>query len=361
MSKFDKRKIAATLAFASLFSGKSQAMETKSPQSIAAVEGAKIAPKNLPVKKSLSTGAKIGIVAASILTLGTVAALITWGVKNRDNKESEDAETDAEKQEIKKENIENQNVVVTVKNQQGENKNIVKTSSVNIIDPNKVEKVENINVSTGSKPKIIENNPNIITKIKEEDIDNKPKDIIIKEEKIVENEPKQSHFFIRLQDAFDYKDYKFVKDNIYVKTVGDPDAEKVKLPWTPAEIFKKIFKVIGSENSKEFLYVYYFNHFPDGQNEYKKLINMISGKDKKDKVDTILLTKDKNYNGHTLIISDDWGHVWAEFSINCIRISDKNYAATMNINLKDKKQEVAQAINLDALMNEGKLKSVVEN
>ena len=39
MSKFDKRKIAATLAFASLFSGKSQAMETKNSQTLAAVGG----------------------------------------------------------------------------------------------------------------------------------------------------------------------------------------------------------------------------------------------------------------------------------------------------------------------------------
>ncbi|MBR0183860.1 MAG: hypothetical protein IJQ10_01665 [Clostridia bacterium] len=39
MSKFGKRKIAATLAFASLFSGKSQAMETKSSQNLATVGG----------------------------------------------------------------------------------------------------------------------------------------------------------------------------------------------------------------------------------------------------------------------------------------------------------------------------------
>ena len=39
MSKFDKRKIAATLAFASLFIGKSQAMETKSSQTVVAVGG----------------------------------------------------------------------------------------------------------------------------------------------------------------------------------------------------------------------------------------------------------------------------------------------------------------------------------
>ena len=39
MCKFNKRKIAATLAFASLFSGKSQAMETKSSQPVATVGG----------------------------------------------------------------------------------------------------------------------------------------------------------------------------------------------------------------------------------------------------------------------------------------------------------------------------------
>ena len=51
MSKFDKRKIAATLAFASLFSGKSQAMETKSPQTLAAVGGRQLHQKICLLKR----------------------------------------------------------------------------------------------------------------------------------------------------------------------------------------------------------------------------------------------------------------------------------------------------------------------
>ena len=50
MSKFDKRKIAATLAFASLFSGKSQAMG-KSPQSLAAVGGRQLHQKICLLKR----------------------------------------------------------------------------------------------------------------------------------------------------------------------------------------------------------------------------------------------------------------------------------------------------------------------
>ena len=131
MSKFGKRKIAATLAFASLFSGKSQAMETKSSQNLATVGGATIASKNLPVKKGLSKGATIGIMAASILTLGTVAALIAWGVKSKGNKGPEDTGPDAEKQGGNK-NIENQDIVDSGEDK-GKEKDIIKTFDVNAV------------------------------------------------------------------------------------------------------------------------------------------------------------------------------------------------------------------------------------
>ena len=39
MSKFDKRKIAATLALTALLSDKASAMQTKSPQTVVAVGG----------------------------------------------------------------------------------------------------------------------------------------------------------------------------------------------------------------------------------------------------------------------------------------------------------------------------------
>ena len=63
MSKFDKRKIAATLAFASLFSGKSQAMGTKSLQTLGAV-GADSKINSTTNKKGLSVGEKV------LVTLG---------------------------------------------------------------------------------------------------------------------------------------------------------------------------------------------------------------------------------------------------------------------------------------------------
>ena len=63
MSKFDKRKIAATLAFASLFSGKSQAMGTKSLQTLGAV-GADSKINSTTNRKGLSVGEKV------LVTLG---------------------------------------------------------------------------------------------------------------------------------------------------------------------------------------------------------------------------------------------------------------------------------------------------
>ena len=63
MSKFDKRKIAVTLACASLFSGKSQAME-KSSQPVAAVGGVTSKINSTTNKKGLSVGEKV------LVTLG---------------------------------------------------------------------------------------------------------------------------------------------------------------------------------------------------------------------------------------------------------------------------------------------------
>ena len=63
MSKFGKRKIAATLAFASLFSGKSQAMGTKSLKTLGAV-GADSKVNSTTNKKGLSVGEKV------LVTLG---------------------------------------------------------------------------------------------------------------------------------------------------------------------------------------------------------------------------------------------------------------------------------------------------
>ena len=361
MSKFDKRKIAATLAFASLFSGKSQAMETKSSQTLAAVGGATIASKNLPVKKGLSKGAKIGIAAAGILTLGAVAALTVWGVKSKGNKEPEGTEPN-----IKGPNNEEQNIESSENGSEKE-KDIVKISGINIVDISKSKKKEQNIVGTfGSKPEITVNkSQNIITGSKIEE--NKQKDIIITKEKIVEKKQEQSIFFKLLHEQFEYEEYEdnnFVDEKIYAGKVGNPKAPKVELSWTPAAIFKKMFEAIADEgNNSNFLHSYYFDKFTNGKDEYKKLINMISGKVK---VDTILLKK--SGDDYVLQICDDVMKTWGTFKIsNLVKIADKT-SATITIKLVSNKLvinksiiEVSQAINLDALMNEGKFKSIDEN
>ena len=357
MSKFDKRKIAATLAFASLFSGKSQAMETKSSQTLAAVGGATIASKNLPVKKGLSTGAKIGIVLASILTLGAVAALTVWGVKSKGNKEPEGTEPNIKGPNNEKQDIESS------ENGSEKEKDIVKISGINIDDISKSkEKEQNIVGTFGSKPEITVNkSQNIITGIKIEE--NKQKDIIITKEKIVEKKQEQSNFFKLLHEQFEYEDNNFVDEKIYVGKVGNPKATKVELSWTPAAIFKKMFEAIANESNSKFLHSYFFNNLTNGKDEYKKLIGMISGKVK---VDTILLKK--SGDDYVLQICDDVMKTWGTFKIsNLVKIADKT-SATITIKLVSNKLvinksiiEVSQAINLDALMNEGKFKSIDEN
>ena len=95
----------------------------------------------MPVKKGLSKGAKIGIAAASIFTLGTVAALTIWGVKSKSNKGPEDTGPGAGGQDINKKIIENQDVVDLGENKK-EKKNIIKISNANVVSTNQDKKEE---------------------------------------------------------------------------------------------------------------------------------------------------------------------------------------------------------------------------
>ena len=311
----------------------------------------------MPVKKGLSTGAKIGIVLASILTLGAVAALTVWGVKSKGNKEPEGTEPN-----IKGPNNEEQNIESSENGSEKE-KDIVKISGINIVDISKSkEKEQNIVGTFSSKPEITVNkSQNIITGSKIEE--NKQKDIIITKEKIVEKKQEQSNFFKLLHEQFEYEGNNFVDEKIYVGKVGNPKATKVELSWTPAAIFNKMFEAIADESNSEFLHNYFFNNLTNGKDEYKKLIGMISGKVK---VDTILLKK--SGDDYVLQIYDDVMKAWGTFKIsNLVKIADKT-SATITIKLVSNKLvinksiiEVSQAINLDALMNEGKFKSIDEN
>ena len=351
MSKFDKRKIAATLAFASLFSGKSQAMETKSPQTLAAVGGATIASKNLPIKKGLSKGAKIGIAAAGILTLGAVAALTVWGVKSKGNKEPEGTEPNIKGPNNEKQDIESS------ENGSEKEKDIVKISGINNDDISKSkEKEQNIVGTFSSKPEITVNkSQNIITGSKIEE--NKQKDIIITKEKIVEKKQEQSKFFKLLHEQFEYKDNNFVNEKRQINVFCKPE-QKAELPWTPAEILKKMFEAIADEgNNSNFLHNYFFNNLTNGEDEYKKLIGMISGK-----VNVYSFFLKKSGNNYILHVLSAFMQIWATFEINnLVKIADKT-SATITIKLaNDENIEVSRAINLDALMNEGKFKSIDEN
>ena len=97
MSKFSKRKIAATLAFASLFGSKTQAMNTnksvvKSPQSLVAVGGA-TSRDNQSVKQVLTKNQKIGIGAAiTALAAVPVIAFTIWGIKRHSKSEQDQHE-----------------------------------------------------------------------------------------------------------------------------------------------------------------------------------------------------------------------------------------------------------------------------
>ena len=333
MSKFDRRKIAATLAFASLFSGKSQAMKTKSSQNLAAIGGATIASKNLPVKKGLSKGAKIGIAAAGILTLGTVAALIAWGVKSKGNKGPEDTGSGAGGPYGNK-NIENQDIVDSGEDK-GKEKGIVKTSDVN------KEKKQNI---------IIENKDG-----------NKPEGNIIMEEKIVEKKQEQSKFFGKLQEAFKYNN--FVNEEIYASEFDDPNAPKVKLPWTPAAIFKKMFEAIANKNSG-FLKYYCINE--EENDEYKKLIDMISGNIEFDGIQVKEIAEVCDLKKYCLTICKE-GKEWMKFTISDASSFDDDSTVDIEIQLCEllnTKGEVIKeydCISIDSLMNEGKFKNIDED
>ena len=186
---------------------------------------------------------------------------------------------------------------------------------------------------------------------------NKQKDIIITKEKIVEKKQEQSKFFKLLHEQFEYKDNNFVNEKRQINVFCKPE-QKAELPWTPAEILKKMFEAIADEgNNSNFLHNYFFNNLTNGEDEYKKLIGMISGKVK---VDTILLKK--SGDDYVLQIYDDVMKAWGTFKIsNLVKIADKT-SATITIKLaNDENIEVSRAINLDALMNEGKFKSIDEN
>ena len=310
MSKFDRRKIAATLAFASLFSGKSQAMETKSSQNLAAIGGATIASKNLPVKKGLSKGATIGIMAASILTLGTVAALIAWGVKSKGNKGPEDTGSGAGGPDGNK-NIENK------------------------------EKKQNI---------VIENKN-----------DNKPEGNIIMEEKIVEKKQEQSKFFNVLQKTFNSENNKFVYQKIKVITLN-MGVKDVFLPWLPADIFKKMFEAIANKNSG-FLECYRFNK-KENNDECKKLIDMISGNIEFNDIRVEEIAEGFGFKKYCLTICKEGMKEWMKFTISDARPLNDNSTVDIKIQLCERLTKKGNplcksvTINIDSLMNEGKFESI---
>ena len=82
MSKFDKRKIAATLAFASLFSGKSQAMGTKSLQTLGAVGGAAYNNDPRRIEEGASILGKVltglGITIVGVEAINEAVAGVMW-------------------------------------------------------------------------------------------------------------------------------------------------------------------------------------------------------------------------------------------------------------------------------------------
>ena len=334
MSKFGKRKIAATLAFASLFSGKSQAMETKSSQTLAAVGGATIASKNLPVKKGLSKGATIGIMAASILTLGTVAMLIAWGVKSKGNKGPEDTGSGAGGPDGNK-NIENQDIVDSGEDK-GKEKDIVKASDVN------KEKKQNI---------VIENKN-----------DNKPEGNIIMEEKIVEKKQEQSKFFNVLQKTFDSENNKFVYQKIKAIT-SNMGFKNVFLPWLPADIFKKMFEAIANKNSG-FLECYCFNE-NENNDECKKLIDMISGNIEFDDIQVEEIAEGFGLKKYCLTICKEDMKEWMKFTISDANfLNNNNSTVDIEIQLCERHFKSGNplrksvTINIDSLMKEGKFESI---
>ena len=286
----------------------------------------------MPVKKGLSKGAKIGIAAAGILTLGAVAALTVWGVKSKDNKEPEGTEPN-----IKGPNNEEQNIESNENGSEKE-KDIVNTSK------NK-EKKQNI---------IIENKNG-----------NEPEGNIIMEEKIVEKKQEQSKFFNVLQKTFDSENNKFVYQKIKVITLN-MGIKNVFLPWLPADIFKKMFEAIANKNSG-FLECYRFNK-KENNDECKKLIDMISGNIEFDDIQVEEIAEGFGLKKYCLTICKESMKEWMKFTISNANFLN-NYDSIANIEIQlcerlDKKGKVikkCECISIDSLMNEGKFKGISED
>ena len=266
----------------------------------------------MPVKKGLSKGAKIGIAAAGILTLGTVAALIAWGVKSKGNKEPEDTEPN-----IKGPNNEEQNIESNENGSEKENKN-----------------------------------------------DNKPEGNIIVEKKIVEKKQEQSKFFNVLQKTFDSENNKFVRQKIQSDFFNM--GEHVLLSWTPAEVFSKMFKAIADKNSG-FLEYYRFKK-KENNDEYEKLISMISGNIEFDEIQVEEITEGLGFKKYCLTIYKENMKEWMKFTISNANFLN-NYDSIANIEIQlcerlDKKGKVikkCECISIDSLMNEGKFKGISED
>ena len=290
----------------------------------------------MPVKKGLSKGATIGIMAASILTLGTVAVLIAWGVKSKGNKGPEDTGSGAGGPDGNK-NIENQDIVDSGEDK-GKEKDIVKASDVN------KEKKQNI---------VIENKN-----------DNKPEGNIIMEEKIVEKKQEQSKFFNVLQKTFDSENNKFVRQKIQSNFFNM--GEHVLLSWTPAEVFSKMFKAIADKNSG-FLEYYRFKK-KENNDEYEKLISMISGNIEFDEIQVEEITEGLGFKKYCLTIYKENMKEWMKFTISNANFLN-NYDSIANIEIQlcerlDKKGKVikkCECISIDSLMNEGKFKGISED
>ena len=126
MKKFSKNKIALFLAFASIFSGKSQAMETKCHQTLAAVGGE--ATKNKGFVNWVKNH-KLGVGIGGVLTATTTAALIFLGIKYWGKKESgsgpNKSNKPTENKDIPKKNIEDPEKIKERKKVKEDNEKII--------------------------------------------------------------------------------------------------------------------------------------------------------------------------------------------------------------------------------------------
>ena len=126
MKKFSKNKIVLFLAFASIFSGKSQAMETKSHQTLAAVGGE--ATKNKGFVNWVKNH-KLGVGIGGVLTATTTAALIFLGIKYWGKKDSgsgpNKSNKPTENKDIPKKNIEDPEKIKERKKVKEDNEKII--------------------------------------------------------------------------------------------------------------------------------------------------------------------------------------------------------------------------------------------